>query len=115
MRVNLIFPPYIAPSCVPIGIAYLKSYVERNLETIYVKTLDLNLEFVDDIVDGKICRLIGKDEIECVNEEILCETAKEIIKNESIRSSMIPDINPFGDGKASERIRDYIVDRWNIQ
>ncbi|RLG98665.1 hypothetical protein DRO28_02255 [Candidatus Bathyarchaeota archaeon] len=98
MRVNLVFPPYIAPSCVPIGIAYLKSYVERNLETIYVKTLDLNLEFVDDIVDGKICRLIGKDEIECVNEEILCETAKEIIKNRKLfydKDLIVDYVAPF--------------------
>ena len=67
MRVNLIFTPYVSPSCVPIGMASLKSYVEEKTKRVSVKTIDLNLIWIDKIVKGEImdvckaCRLKGSN------------------------------------------------------
>ncbi len=49
------------------------------------------------------------------NEREVFENTKEIIEDEAVRRAMIPDINPFGDGKASERIKDFILEKWGIK
>ena len=53
MRINLISPPYVAPSYVPIGIAQLKSYIEERVMGASVRAIDLNIDFVNKIVEGK--------------------------------------------------------------
>ncbi len=59
-------------------------------------------------LDCGICKLVGTDEQRVYNE------AKSILTNENKRSEMIPKVNPFGDGKASERIRNFIANRWGL-
>lgn len=44
-NVILIFPPFVKPFCIPIGISYLKAYSERHLPDVKVKCLDLNQVF----------------------------------------------------------------------
>jgi len=66
-RVNLVFSPYVSPSCVPIGIASLKSYIEEKTRDVRVKNIDLNIEFVNKLVDGKTDRLC---EICSMNEHL---------------------------------------------
>jgi biotin synthase-like enzyme len=64
-RVNLVFPPYVSPSCVPIGIASLKSYIEEKTRDVHVRNIDLNIEFINKLVDGKtekICDICSMNE-----------------------------------------------------
>lgn len=91
-RINLIFTPYLAPTCVPIGIASLKSYVEENMDDVTVKTIDLNVDFINEIVEGRlkklcdICRLkdtekgLFRDEISQEQRELF-KMAKDLIKD----------------------------------
>jgi len=69
MRVNLIFTPFVSPSCVPIGLASLKSYVERNIRGVNIKTIDLDIEFVNHIAKGnvkEVCNVcLAKDSSGC--------------------------------------------------
>lgn len=65
MRMNLVFAPYVSPSCVPIGLASLKSYLEENANDVKVKALDLSLDFVNKVIDGnieKICNICTMEE-----------------------------------------------------
>lgn len=44
-KVVLVFPPFVKPFCIPMGISYLKSYTEKYLNGVKVKCLDLNSVF----------------------------------------------------------------------
>ncbi len=63
MKINLVFAPYVSPSCIPVGIASLKSYLQKNGENVDVKTIDLNIHYVKAIVEGKIEKLCNVCEI----------------------------------------------------
>lgn len=45
MKVNLIFPPFVFPLSPPIGIAYLKSYLQKEMPSADVTCYDLNHYF----------------------------------------------------------------------
>ena len=47
MKVGLIFSPFSSFSYVPLGIAYLKGYIEKNAPSITVKNLDLSNDLYD--------------------------------------------------------------------
>ncbi len=57
MKTTFIFPPYINPSCVPIGAASLKAYIKKHLPGMDVSLIDLNLSFVSRILDGRLNNL----------------------------------------------------------
>ena len=50
MKICLVFTPFQRPNSIPFGISYLKSYLERNISSICVKNLDLNVEFFNRII-----------------------------------------------------------------
>ena len=56
-----------------------------------------------------IVKLVGTNEDDVYNE------ASEVLRDKAKRDEMIPHSNPFGDGKASERIRDYIKQYWSVR
>lgn len=45
----LVFSPFCIPTSPPLGIAYLKSYLEKNIDGSEVKNFDFNLEFFNSI------------------------------------------------------------------
>ena len=53
MKLVLIFPPFAFPTYVPLGLAQIKSYLEKNNKDLEVKCLDLNLEFHKQMLDSK--------------------------------------------------------------
>lgn len=57
MKTAFIFPPYISPSCVPVGMASLKAYIKKCLPLSDVSLIDLNLSFVNKILDGRLNNL----------------------------------------------------------
>ncbi|HOO97192.1 MAG TPA: UDP-N-acetylglucosamine 2-epimerase (non-hydrolyzing) [Caldisericia bacterium] len=59
-------------------------------------------------LDCGICKLVG------TNEEVVYEEASKLLSDKNARDSMIPEVNPFGDGKASVRIRDFLAREWGI-
>lgn len=83
MNINLIFPPLLSPSCVPIGIASLKAYIQRRLPKTNVRLVDLNLYFVDKMLNGKLnnlrqlCQACG---IECALQNGKCLLQKELFQ-----------------------------------
>ncbi|UCH37522.1 MAG: hypothetical protein JSV76_07600, partial [Candidatus Bathyarchaeota archaeon] len=54
MRINLVFAPYVSPSCIPVGLASLKSYLEASAQDLKVNTLDLSLDFINKVIDGDL-------------------------------------------------------------
>lgn len=56
-------------------------------------------------IDLGISKLIG------TNEKDIIESVSNLIENKSNHDEMIPGTNPYGDGKASERIVDFILGR----
>ncbi len=56
-------------------------------------------------IDLGISKIIG------TNEKDIIKSVSNLIENSSIYDRMVPGKNPYGDGKASERIVDYILDR----
>ncbi len=59
-------------------------------------------------LDCGICKLVGTDEQKVFDE------AREILTNEEKKNAMIPDVNPFGDGTASIRIKNFIAKKWGL-
>lgn len=53
MKLCLIHTPFSPPSSVPLGVACLKSFLEREVSDLSVITLDLNLEFHDRLISRK--------------------------------------------------------------
>jgi len=53
MKLVLVFPPFAFPTYVPLGLAQIKSYLEKNNKNLEVKCLDLNLEFHKRFLDKK--------------------------------------------------------------
>lgn len=51
MNINLIFSSLVNLSCVPIGIASLKAYIEKYSSETNVNLIDLNLAFINKILD----------------------------------------------------------------
>ena len=56
-------------------------------------------------IDLGISKIIG------TNEKDIIESVSNLIENKSNYNEMITNINPYGDGKASERIKDSILGR----
>lgn len=48
MKLTLIYPPFCWPSGVPLGIAYLKGQLKKELPGLAVKNIDLNIDFFND-------------------------------------------------------------------
>ncbi len=96
MRVNLVFVPYVSPSCLPIGVASLKSYLEKNSADTQVRVVDLNIDFVKKVAEGEVERICSvcefRDEFgekpfdaELPREFMECfRAAKSLIKNRSL-------------------------------
>ncbi len=55
-----------------------------------------------------IVKLVG------TNEDDVYTAASEMLKDPAKRNKMVPNSNPFGDGKASERIRDFLKLYWRM-
>jgi radical SAM superfamily enzyme YgiQ (UPF0313 family) len=53
MRITLVFPPSVSPSCIPLGIASLKAFIEKDIAGANVSLLDLNLSFMNRILSGQ--------------------------------------------------------------
>ncbi|MDD4909383.1 MAG: radical SAM protein [Candidatus Omnitrophica bacterium] len=51
MRVCLIFAPFSSFSYIPLGISYLKGFVEKNLPAVRVKNIDLSNNFYHNLAD----------------------------------------------------------------
>ena len=51
MNINLVFPPFVSLSCIPIGIATLKAYINKTFPTANVSLIDLNLHFIHKILN----------------------------------------------------------------
>lgn len=109
-KVNLVFLPYVSPSCIPIGVASLKSYVEEKIRDVHVRTIDLNIEFVNKVVDGKtekICNACTlKDDLggKPFEQEIsrhyveLFKAARSLIKDKSQfynRKLLVQQVKPL--------------------
>lgn len=45
MKISLIFSPHSSPTYIPLGIAYLKSFIEKKLPHVHVKNFDLSNNF----------------------------------------------------------------------
>ncbi|MBD3361738.1 radical SAM protein [Candidatus Woesearchaeota archaeon] len=43
----LVFPPFVKPFCIPVGISYLKAYAEKHVKDVKIDCLDLNQTFHD--------------------------------------------------------------------
>ena len=77
MKIVLIFSPFTEPSYIPLGIAQLKSYVEKQLSFVKVRNLDLNNVFFND--------LIKKEFLKCCKNLYLICTKKGERQNRNIR------------------------------
>lgn len=101
MKINLIFPPYVSPSCIPIGVASLKSYMEEKRRDLHVKAIDLNIEFINNLVDGKIEKICNI----CLLKNHLGEKpfqneiSKQYVKILQAARSLIKDKDLFYDQK----------------
>jgi hypothetical protein len=49
LKIVLIFSPFVVPSYIPLGIAQIKSYIEKHLPSVKVFNLDLNNQFFDNL------------------------------------------------------------------
>ncbi|MEI8350317.1 MAG: radical SAM protein [Candidatus Omnitrophota bacterium] len=49
MKIVLVFSPFVEPTYIPIGIAQLKSYVEKQIPSAYIRTLDFNNTFFNNL------------------------------------------------------------------
>jgi hypothetical protein len=47
MKVVLVFPPFADPTCIPLGLAQLKSYVKKHAPGSKIFNLDLNINFIN--------------------------------------------------------------------
>jgi radical SAM superfamily enzyme YgiQ (UPF0313 family) len=87
MNINLVFPPLISPSCVPIGIASLKAYVEKYSPGNNVNLIDLNLPFTNEILAGRfnnlnqICKFTS---INCPYKDTGCPFQSSLLKAQSV-------------------------------
>lgn len=50
-----------------------------------------------------------------VNREDIFKEADQLINNKGEYNKMSEAVNPYGDGKASKRITDYILDKYNFE
>jgi UDP-N-acetylglucosamine 2-epimerase (non-hydrolysing) len=60
-------------------------------------------------VEAGTVKLVG------TSTEFIVESANELIRNQQEYDKMSKSINPYGDGKASIRIVDAILDYFNIE
>ena len=49
LKLVLIFSPFVEPSYIPLGIAQLKSYIEKQLPSVKIFNLDLNNQFLNNL------------------------------------------------------------------
>ena len=56
MKVCLIFTPFCSNSYIPLGISYLKSFVEKNIPSVHVRNLDLSSNFYHNLDNEKFLR-----------------------------------------------------------
>jgi|GEM_PF-2290711 len=85
MKITFIFPPYINPSCVPIGMASLKAYIKKHLPKTDVSLIDFNLSFVNRILDGQLNNLqyICKNcNFDCLRKEGRCPFQDNITREQ---------------------------------
>jgi len=66
-RVVFVFPPFVRPFCMPVGISYIKSYAEKHLPDIKFKCLDLNSVFHDMIFEHYKNNNSAKDFVDAFN------------------------------------------------
>lgn len=86
MNLSLIFPPLMSPSCVPAGIAYLKSYIDTYAGGVNVNLIDLNLSLTNRLLDGHPGSLIdicGKAGISCRRRNNGCRFKNKLSPQET--------------------------------
>jgi len=58
-------------------------------------------------IEAGTLKLVGTD------EETVYETTKELLTNQTVYEEMSHAANPYGDGHASEKIVDYIIEKFS--
>jgi anaerobic magnesium-protoporphyrin IX monomethyl ester cyclase len=81
MKICLAYTPFHRPNSIPFGIAYLKSYLERNIPKVRVKNLDLNVMFFNRIIQKGLNGL-GKH---CLSNNLKCIPLENLIVSGEIK------------------------------
>ena len=85
MNINLVFPPLTNPSCVPIGIASLKAYLEKYSPKTNVTLIDLNPSFINKILDGRLPnlnRICTECGMRCASKNTTCAFQNDLLDAE---------------------------------